>query len=106
MRNRKRDGKKWSINANAAKERKRLLEAGDIRRAFEEDEIKIIVKRKMTKEHKEFFLVQANRCDTYWAYVDGKRYVNTKTKDGSFGIHEICKRIASALPPQLSEYAI
>ena len=95
----KRNRKAWSINANQAKERKRIEEAGDIASLIDDDdEITIEITRKRTSEHVVFTLLPGSRIDSYRTYVDGQPFKNPKTKSGERGINNVCQAIAKALP--------
>ena len=94
--------KAWSINAVAAKERKRL-DNSETREFLEDDHIVIEIKRRRTGEHIVMDLHQGSRCDSYRVYVDGKPFKNPKNKSGERGISDVGRVIAKALPRFMSE---
>jgi len=95
--------KAWSVNANEARRRKALSNAGDIRELLEDDEITIEITRKRTGEHKVFTLLPGSRCDNYRVYIDNEPFKNNKAKSGCWGISPLCQKIAKALPRFMSE---
>ena len=84
--------KLWSVQANAAKERKRLRDAGEREPYIELDPyMKITIERKETKEEAVFECFEGTRIDNYRVYCNG-------VFQGVQSITTLTKNIRKALP--------